>query len=75
LRRASKEQSGGEPREWSITIEQLIEIKRRNGRVEVYSWEELLRRNPIVYEGDKVCDTLKPRLQATTTPRPEDIHR
>jgi len=73
--------TSGEPHEWSNGgLQQIIEIRRSDGTVETYTWEELLRENPIVYPGDEVCDTLIPRLSATataeankpvTTPTPE----
>jgi len=72
LNRASGNKSIKEPYDF---IESTIEIMDSEGKVRTYNLEELLRQNPLVQPGDKVCHTIVPRLQLTATPKPEDIHR
>lgn len=69
---------GDAPGQWSRTMGQQIEIFHEpvNGNpawVEVYSWETLPER-VMVYPGDRVCDTIKPRLQLELEALPENIH-
>jgi hypothetical protein len=72
LNRTSGEKGIKEPYDF---IESTIEIMDSKGQVRTYNLEELLKQNPIVQPGDKVCHTIKPILQLTATPKPEDIHR
>jgi hypothetical protein len=71
----NREAGGQNPKEPYKFVESTVEVMDSNGKVTVYNWENLLKENPIVYPGDKVCHTIKPILGQTATPRPEDIQR
>ena len=77
LRRAA---NGDEPHERDSIFGQQIEIIHiaRDGMdswIEVYDWTMFLELNPQTWPGDRICDTIKPRLQLEMEPFPENIHK
>lgn len=77
LRRAA---NGDEPHERDSIFGQQIEIIHiaRDGVdswIEVYDWTMFLELNPQTWPGDRICDTIKPRLQLEMEPLPENIHK
>ena len=77
---ALRRESGDEPRQWSRILGQTIEILHapRNGEdawIEIFDWTMFIQLDPQTWPGDRICDTIKPRLQLELEPLPENIHR
>lgn len=78
LRRAG---GGEEPHERKNSVfMQQIEILHiaRDGEeawIEVFDWTSFLELNPATWPGDRICDTIMPRLQLEMEPLEENIHK